>query len=128
MENFNDYAKNAKNANNANNAGKGGGSGRAGGNGFGSTNGAGGSGYAGDSGSGVRQGNLFGMVNDIARKFEGKDQNELLKAIFDEAKKNKKNGTLTNAEIDNFAAMLAPVLDDKKRKILDKIVADLKKI
>lgn len=102
MENFNDYAKNA---NNANNAGKDGG-----------------------AGSGAQQGNLFRMVNDIARKFEGKDQNELLKAIFDEAKKNKKNGTLTNAEIDNFAAMLAPVLDDKKRKILDKIVADLKKI
>lgn len=74
------------------------------------------------------RGNLFQMVNDIAKKFEGKDQNELLKAIFDEAKKNKRNGTLTNAEIDNFAAMLSPVLDDKKRKILDKIVADLKKI
>ena len=120
MENFNDYAKNAKNANNANNGGTGGGAGRdGGGNGFGGADGA-------ESGS--RQGNLFKMVNDIARKFEGKDQNELLKAIFDEAKKNKKNGTLTNAEIDNFAAMLAPVLDDKKRKILDKIVADLKKI
>ncbi len=78
--------------------------------------------------NGASQGNLFRMVNDIARKFEGKDQNELLKAIFDEAKKNKKNGTLTNAEIDNFAAMLSPVLDDKKRKILDKIVSDLKKI
>ena len=111
MENFNDYVKNA---NNANNAGKDGGAGRAGG--------------MGGSESGAQQGNLFRMVNDIARKFEGKDQNELLKAIFDEAKKNKKNGTLTNAEIDNFAAMLAPVLDDKKRKILDKIVADLKKI
>ena len=120
MENFNDYVKNA---NNATNAGKDGGAGRAGGgNGFGGTNGSGG------AGSGAQQGNLFRMVNDIARKFEGKDQNELLKAIFDEAKKNKKNGTLTNAEIDNFAAMLAPVLDDKKRKILDKIVADLKKI
>ncbi len=114
MENFNDYVKNA------NDRGDGGRSGNAGGgNGFGGMGGA---------GSGAQQGNLFRMVNDIARKFEGKDQNELLKAIFDEAKKNKKNGTLTNAEIDNFAAMLAPVLDDKKRKILDKIVADLKKI
>ena len=114
MENFNDYVKNA------NDRGDGGRSGNAGGgNGFGGMGG---------SESGAQQGNLFRMVNDIARKFEGKDQNELLKAIFDEAKKNKKNGTLTNAEIDNFAAMLAPVLDDKKRKILDKIVADLKKI
>lgn len=74
------------------------------------------------------QGNLFNMVNDFAKKFEGKDRNELLKAVFDEAKKNKKNGTLTNAEIDNFAATLSAVLDDKQKKILDKIVADLKKI
>ncbi len=73
-------------------------------------------------------GNLFGLVSEIAKKFDGKDQNELLKAVFDEAKKNKRNGTLTNDEIDNFAAMLSPVLDDKKRKILEKIVSDLKKI
>ena len=70
MENFNDYVKNA------NDRGDGGRSGNAGGgNGFGGMGG---------SESGAQQGNLFRMVNDIARKFEGKDQNELLKAIFDE--------------------------------------------
>lgn len=73
-------------------------------------------------------GNLFGLVNEIAKKFDGKDQNELLKAVYDEAKKGKRNGTLSNADIDNFAAMLSPVLDDKKRKLLEKIVADLKRI
>lgn len=35
-------------------------------------------------------GNLFNMVNDFAKKFEGKDKNELLKAVFDEAKKIRK--------------------------------------
>lgn len=73
-------------------------------------------------------GNLFNMVNDFAKKFEGKDKNELLKAVFDEAKKNKRNGTLTNEEIDNFAATLSAVLDEKQKKILYKIVTDLKKI
>ena len=31
-------------------------------------------------------------------------------------------------EIDRFAAVLSPVLDDKKRRILEKIVKDLKNI
>ena len=30
--------------------------------------------------------------------------------------------------IDNFAAAIAPFLDDKKAKLLQKVVADLKKI
>ena len=84
--------------------------------------------YAKNTGREQPKGNLFDMVSGIAKEFDGKDQNELLKAIFDEAKKGKQNGTLSNADIDNFAAMLSPVLDDKKRKILNKIVADLKRI
>lgn len=84
--------------------------------------------YAKTTGKEPPKGNLFDLVSGIAKKFDGKDQNELLKAIFEEAKKGKQNGTLSNADIDNFAAMLSPVLDDKKCKILNKIVADLKRI
>ena len=71
---------------------------------------------------------LYNLVNNIASKFDGKNQNELLMAIYKEAQKGKRNGTLTNAEIDNFARMLNPMLDDKKRAILKKIVEELKKI
>lgn len=71
---------------------------------------------------------LLKTVTQIAQKFDGKDQTELLKAIYKEAEKGKRNGTLTNAQIDAFASMLSPVLDDKKRKILNKIVVELKKI
>ena len=53
---------------------------------------------------------------------------EAVKAIYDEALKGKQNGTLTNNDIDNFVAMLSPLLDDKKRKILTKITEELKKI
>ena len=49
-------------------------------------------------------------------------------AIYEEAKKGKSNGTLTNQEIDNFALMLSPMLDDKQRKILNKVVNELKKL
>ena len=48
--------------------------------------------------------------------------------FYDEAKKGKSRGTLTNADIDAFSNMLSPMLDDSKRKILRKIVNELKKI
>ena len=71
---------------------------------------------------------IFSIVNSLAKKFDGKNQSELLKAIYDEALKGKRNGTLTNADIENFSSMLYPMLDDKQRKILVKVVAELKKI
>ncbi len=72
--------------------------------------------------------NLFNLVNSIAAKYDGKSQNELLAAIYKEAQKGKRAGTLTNTEIDNFAKMLSPLLDDKKRSLLYKVVDELKKI
>ena len=72
--------------------------------------------------------NLFNLVNSLASKFDGKSQNDLIRAIYEEAKKGKKNGTLTNRELENFGAMLSPLLDDKKRKMLSKIIAELKEI
>ena len=72
--------------------------------------------------------NLFNLVNSLAGRFDGKSQNELISAIYEEAKKGKMRGTLSNRDIDNFSAMLSPLLDDKKRKILNKIVNELKKI
>ncbi len=72
--------------------------------------------------------NLYDLVNSLASRFDGKGQSELLMAIYEEAKKGKRKGTLTNAEIDGFATMLSPMLDDKQRKVLNKIVKELKKI
>ncbi len=71
---------------------------------------------------------LLNLVTSLAKKYDGKSQNELLMAIYQEAKKGKQNGTLTNEQIDNFANMLWPFLDDKKRSMLKKLVAELKKI
>lgn len=68
------------------------------------------------------------LVSSLSGKFDGKNQNELLKAIYEQAEKGKRNGTLSNAEIDGFAKTLAPLLDEKKKKILYKIVEELKKI
>ncbi|MBE5749512.1 MAG: hypothetical protein E7346_01415 [Clostridiales bacterium] len=86
-----------------------------------------GGGVSGDGVEGMDK-NLFSLVNSLASRFDGKSQNDLILAIYEEAKRGKKNGTLTNAEIDNFGAMLSPMLDDKKRKMLKKIIAELKEI
>lgn len=72
--------------------------------------------------------NLFNLVNSIATKYDGKNQNEILMAIYKEAKKGKERGTLTNQDLDNFSRMLAPLLDEKKKSVLTKIVNELKKI
>lgn len=73
-------------------------------------------------------GGLYETVTRLAKNFDGKSQNDLLRAIYKEAERGKRAGTLTNAEIDKFVAMLSPVLDGKKRAYLNKIAQDLKKI
>ena len=83
-----------------------------------------------DNGSNNQSGglNLVELVTALSQKFDGKNQNELLKAVYQEAEKGKRNGTLTNAQLDGFESMLSAVLDDKKRKLLHRVVKELKKI
>ncbi|MBQ9485537.1 MAG: hypothetical protein IJU83_01735 [Clostridia bacterium] len=81
-----------------------------------------------DGGAPNGTGGLFETVSRLSREFDGKSQKDLLRAIYKEAEKNKRAGTLTNAEIDNFVAVLSQVLDDKKRGYLKKIAEELKKI
>ena len=76
----------------------------------------------------AKQGNIFALVNSLAKKFDGKSQNELLSAIYKEAKSGKQKGTLSNSDIDNFVNTLSPFLDGKKRELLNKVAKELKKI
>lgn len=71
---------------------------------------------------------LFQLVSSIASQYNGKSRNEILMAIYQEAKKGKEQGTLSNADIDRFVGMLSPLLDEKQRKMLGKIASELKKI
>ncbi len=67
---------------------------------------------------------------DEARKFAdgyaGKGENELLRDIYARAVEGKRNGTLTNEQIDAFYARFSPMLDGAKRKKLARIVERLK--
>ena len=104
MEDFRDYAKRTANERNEN------------------------SGKDKKNGASGNAGGLYETVSRLAKNFDGKSQNDLLRAIFAEAEKGKRAGTLTNAEIDNFVALLSPALDGKKRAYLRKIAEDIKKI
>jgi hypothetical protein len=70
---------------------------------------------------------LNDLIKNLAGKFDGKSENEILSAILKEAEKGRKAGTLKDEDIDRFASMLAPIIDDKKRKKLYSVVEKLKK-
>ena len=72
--------------------------------------------------------NLAELIGSLAGKYNGASEEELMKAIVKEAEKGKRNGTLSNEDIDRFVSMLSPMLDGKKRAMLKKIVEQLKKI
>ncbi len=71
---------------------------------------------------------LEGEVQTIVNAFRGKPESEMLKAIYTKAVEGKKNGTLTNEQIDAFYAQLSPLLDGVRRRKLKKIVEELKRI
>lgn len=64
----------------------------------------------------------------LSKQYEGKSESDMLKAIYAQALEGKRNGTLTNEQIDAFYKQISPMLDGVKRKKLQKIVAELKKI
>lgn len=86
-----------------------------------------------EKGAGAKQGNaninpeLLKMIGAITSKYNGASEKELWQAIYQEAKKGYKNGTLKERDIDTFASMVAPMLDGKKRAKLYEIVEKLKK-
>ena len=84
--------------------------------------------YVNSNGSKNTSNDFSDMVKNLAKSFDGKPTSELLKAIYDQAKKGKRNGTLTNSEIDSFALSLAPLLDEKQRAMLNKVIKELKNL
>ena len=70
--------------------------------------------------------NVFGFMKNVAKKFDGKSTDELYRAVIEEAKKRKKAGTLTDAEIDAFVNTLSPFLDGEKKRALNRIAEKIK--
>ena len=78
------------------------------------------------SGSGTGTVDPFELFSKLSREYEGKSSDEMIRAILKEAEKGRKNGTLSDSDIDNFASAVAPLLNDKQRKMLKLVVTRLK--
>ena len=70
--------------------------------------------------------NTFEMLRTIADKYEGVSESELIRIIIAEAEKNRAQGKLTDADLDNFVKTIKPMLTSVQAKRLDKIVERLK--
>lgn len=68
------------------------------------------------------------MAKMMAKAFEGKGEADILRAIYREAERGRKAGTLTDSDLDNFYAAIYPMLDPSKRKKLEQVIGKLKKM
>lgn len=89
------------------------------------------SGQNGSDAQSTDRGNVEQTINMaamLAKTFNGKSEGQILQTIIAQAEQGKRDGTLTNADIDNFYNAIYPMLDGFKRQKLKKIVAQLKSI
>lgn len=66
------------------------------------------------------------LAKQLAAALAGKGEADILRAIYKEAERGRKAGTLTDEELDRFAAALSPMLDAAKRKKLEQVIKKLK--
>ncbi|MBO5328580.1 MAG: hypothetical protein J6B04_05360 [Clostridia bacterium] len=66
------------------------------------------------------------LAKAIAKAFNGKSEGDVLRTVLAQAEEGKRNGTLTNADLDNFYNALYPLLDGFKRQKLKMIINKLK--
>ena len=86
--------------------------------------------YTGNNGSGASESKSTDMYKtffQLAKKYEGKSSEEMIQAIILEAEKSRKNGTLTDRDIDNFVSTVSPLLNDSQRKMLYLVADKIKK-
>jgi hypothetical protein len=72
--------------------------------------------------------NTINLAANIAKAFSGKSEGQIYSTIIAQAEQGKRDGTLTNADLDNFYNAVAPLVDGFKRKKLAQIIARLKEI
>ena len=66
-------------------------------------------------------------LKGMARQYEGKSENDILKDLSHAVKKGKADGTLTNEKIDGIASTIAPMLNEEQRKKLNMLMKTIKK-
>ena len=70
--------------------------------------------------------NTVELAKVLSKAMAGKSERQLLGTIIAEAERGKREGTLSNADLDNFYNALYPLLDGFKRKKLKEVITRLK--
>ena len=68
------------------------------------------------------------LTKKLASAWNGKGSGEMLAEILKEAEKSKRQGTLSNEEIDAFYRQFSPLLGNAERRRLQMVVEKLKRI
>jgi hypothetical protein len=68
------------------------------------------------------------LTKQISEAYNGKSNLEMMRNILAEAEKGKREGTLSNEEIDQFYQTFSPMLDGIQRVYLRQIIDELKRI
>ena len=72
--------------------------------------------------------NTVEMAKIITKAMSGKSTMQIMQTIIAEAERGKREGTLTNADLDNFYSALSPLLDGAKKRKLKQVIENLKNI
>ncbi len=68
------------------------------------------------------------LAKILTKAMSGKSESQILRTIISEAERGKRDGTLTNADLDNFYNALSPLLDGMKKRKLKEVIQRLKSI
>ncbi|MBQ5926983.1 MAG: hypothetical protein IIX01_03560 [Clostridia bacterium] len=68
------------------------------------------------------------LTKKLAAAWNGKNSGEMLMQILAEAERGKRNGTLSNAEIDEFYNQFSPFLNAGQKRKLQGVVDRLKRL
>lgn len=83
---------------------------------------------ANSSSNGGAYNNTVEMAKIITKAMSGKSEGQILHTIISEAERGKREGTLTNADLENFYTALSPLLDGFKKRKLKEVIMRLKSI
>ncbi len=68
------------------------------------------------------------LAKVLTKAMSGKNEGQILHTIIAEAERGKREGTLTNQDLDNFYTALSPLLDGIKKRKLREVIIKLKSI
>jgi len=68
------------------------------------------------------------LLRSLVKDYEGRSEDELISSIVDVAAKKRKEGTLSDMELDAFYRMLLPSVTPQQKKKLDEVMAIIKSV